>query len=94
MDLVQPAIAVLLVLALLAGSLLLLRRRGIAAFGGSLWVPPGPRRMEIVERLPLGPQHALHMVRVGGRLLLIATTPGSCQIMQDPELPVDEHLKP
>ena len=84
-DILQPLSAVLLVLSLLGGALYILRRRGMASFGvpGS---PPGRqgtgvRQLKVVERVPLGPQHALHLVRAGDRLILIATAPGFCQLI-------------
>jgi flagellar biogenesis protein FliO len=77
MDELQPIFAVVLVLSLLGGALMILRRRGIASFRA---LPAGnPRQMKVVERVPLGAQHALHLVRVGDRLILVATAPGSCQ---------------
>ncbi len=76
----QPLIAIALVMMLLGGVLFLLKKRGVARFA----VLPGrTRRMEVVERVPLGPQHALHLVRVGGRCVLIATAPGNCQILEN-----------
>jgi len=83
-DILPPMLAVVLVLGLLGGALYFLRSRGIASFQ----TPPSPfgrqgsaRQMKVVERIPLGGQHALHLVRVGDRLMLIATGPGSCQIV-------------
>jgi flagellar biosynthetic protein FliO len=73
--------AVVLVLALLGGSLFLLRKRGAAAFSFSRLASAGPRRMQVLERLPLGPQHALHIVRVSGREMVIATAPTSCRLL-------------
>jgi flagellar biosynthetic protein FliO len=73
--------AVVLVLALLGGTLYALRKRGAAAFSFSRLASAGPRRMEVLERLPLGPQHALHIVRVGGRTVVVATAPTSCQLL-------------
>lgn len=81
MDILQPIAAIVLVMALLAGTLLLLRKRGAATFrlpgvsGAEL------RRLEVLERVSLGPQHALHLVRAGGRRILVATAPNSCQIL-------------
>lgn len=80
MDILQPIAAIVLVMALLASVLVLLRKRGAAAFrlpgaAGS------PRRLEVVERVSLGPQHALLLVRVGGRTLLVGTAPNSCQLL-------------
>ena len=37
--------------------------------------------MEVVERLSMGPNHALHLVRVGGRTVVVATSPGGCQLL-------------
>jgi flagellar biogenesis protein FliO len=87
MDDLQPILAVILVLSLLGGLLFFLRRRGIASFQG---FPAGAglgrqasnaRQLKVVERVPLGAQHALHLVRVGDRLMLVATAPGSCQVL-------------
>ncbi len=79
MDELQPILAVILVLSLLGGVLFFLRRRGIASFSG---VPAANvRQLKVVERVPLGAQHALHLVRVGDKLILVATAPGSCQVL-------------
>jgi flagellar biogenesis protein FliO len=74
MDLMQPIGAIVFVIVLLGGVLLLLKRRGGAAYGV-------PRRLEVIERVPLGPHHALHLVRAGDRMVLIATAPSSCQLL-------------
>ena len=81
MDPIQSLLAVLLVLGVLASTLAVLRRRSMLT-----WRMPGSasavtRRMEVVERISLGPNHALHLVRIGERSVLVATTPGSCQIL-------------
>jgi flagellar biosynthetic protein FliO len=80
MDAIQPMAAVVLVLSLLAGSLFLLKKFRLPrrSFGG-------PRRMEVVERVTLGPHHALHLVRLGDRTMVIATAPSSCQLLCDSE---------
>ena len=85
MDTLQPMAAVVLVLALLGGSLFWLRKRGAAAFSFPRLSSAAPRRMQVLERLPLGPQHALHIVRVGGRAMVVATAPTSCQLLCDVE---------
>jgi flagellar biogenesis protein FliO len=74
MDLIQPLAAIVFVAALLGTVLFLLKKRG----GSPSY---GARRLEVIERVPLGPQHALHLVRAGDRLVLIATAPGSCQLL-------------
>jgi flagellar biosynthetic protein FliO len=79
MDFGQQYLAAAAVLGLLGTTLWWLRRRGYAA------VIPGRRagrRMESVERLPLGPQHTLHLVRVGQTALLVACSPSGCSLLQ------------
>jgi flagellar biogenesis protein FliO len=73
-DLIQPLAAILFVAALLGGVLFLLKKRGSASSGPS-------RRLEVIERVSLGPHHALHLVRAGDRLVLIATAPSACQLL-------------
>lgn len=77
MDLIQPLAGIVFVGALLGGALLVLKKRGAVG-------RPGARRLEVIERVPLGPQHALHLVRLGDRILLVATAPSSCQILDQP----------
>jgi flagellar biosynthetic protein FliO len=80
MDWIGQMAAVAGVLALLTGTLWWLRRRGIAG------VLPARRqagrRLECLERLPLGPQHTLHLVRLGETVLLVASSPGGCALVQ------------
>jgi flagellar biogenesis protein FliO len=79
MEVIQPFAAIVLVMALLGGALLFLKKRG----GATLRFPAaGPRRLEVIERVSLGPQHALHLVRTGDRVVLIATAPNSCQLLE------------
>ena len=81
MDVISQIGAVVGVLALLGGVLYVLRARGLATFsGGSTF--RGPRRLRSVERLPLTPQHTLHLVRNGDRLLLLAASPGGCTLLE------------
>ncbi len=80
MDAIRQMAAVAAVLGLMGLTLWWLRRRGLA-------VPlpagrRGGRRLATVERLPLGPQHALHLVRVGGRGLLLASHPSGCVLLE------------
>jgi flagellar biogenesis protein FliO len=76
MDMIQPFGAVLLVMALLGGALFALKRRGAVTLRGG-----GLKRLEVMERVSLGPHHALHLVRAGDRCVLIATAPSSCQLL-------------
>jgi len=79
-EILQQTMAVAAVLALLGAALWWLRRRGFAA------VRPrrnGGRLLKTLERLPLGPQHALHVVRVGERVLVVGCAPGACTLVAD-----------
>lgn len=66
------------VLALLAATLWWLRRRGLA-----LALPRRANRrwLEAVERLPLSPQHSLHLIRLGGQALLLVCSPAGCTVV-------------
>jgi len=91
MDTLQPIAAIVLVLALLAGVLVLMKRRGKATFRLPGVSGTSARRLELVERISLGPQHALHLVRAGGRLLLVGTAPNSCQLL---DAAISEETRP
>lgn len=80
MDFVQQMAATGAVLALLTVTLWWLRRKGFAG------MMPGRRaathRLEHLERLALGPQHTLHLIRLGDTALLLASTPAGCTLVQ------------
>lgn len=79
MELFEQLAAVVLVLALLGGAVWLLKRGALPGVG----IAPrrnGPRQLEVVERVALGPQHSLVLVRVNGVLVLVGTGPGVCEI--------------
>ena len=80
MEAIQQMAAVAVVLLLLGATLWVLRRRGLA--GVALGKRPGGRRIECMERLPLGPQHTLHLVRVGETELLLACSPSGCSLVE------------
>lgn len=78
---IEQLFAVFFVLLLLAAALWALRRRQ----GQPLWPPFSGRNEEqallrSVDRLPLTPQHCLHVVRFAGREVLVATHPGGVTI--------------
>ncbi len=76
----QQAVAIFFVLALLVSTLALLRRRGIGQFPNGLRASAGKsRQMQVIERMPLSPQHSLHLVSVRNSVFLIGVSPGACQ---------------
>ena len=72
--------AVVLVLALLGGALWWLKSRGLVQTAGLH--RRGGRKLQVVERLPLGPHHALHLVRLSGKAMLIASSPSGCTLLE------------
>jgi flagellar biogenesis protein FliO len=79
MEAIQETGAVAAVLALLLLTLWWLRRRGLT--GVTLGRRTAVRRLESLERLALGPQHALHLVRLGGSALLISSSSAGCALI-------------
>jgi flagellar biogenesis protein FliO len=74
------SLAIALVMTLLGGALFLLKKRGAATFRLPR-LSAAAREMEVIERVALGPHHALHLVRIGDRRVLVATAPSSCQVV-------------
>jgi len=72
------------VLLLLGATLWWLRSRGLAQLA-SLPARKTARRLESMERLALTPQHTLHLVRLGGRALLISSSPSGCALVETSE---------
>jgi len=83
MDVLRQVLSVLLVFSLLGAVLWLLRRGGRISFQGlaRTRVQGNTRSMVAVERLQLTPQHTLHMVRINGREVLVATHPQGCSVV-------------
>jgi flagellar biogenesis protein FliO len=77
----QQILAVLLVLGLLAAALWLLRSRGLAQFRGPMRSKSG-RHLESIARLPLTPQHSVHLIRVSDHAILLALSPSSCTLVE------------
>ncbi len=40
------------------------------------------RHLQSIERLPLTPQHSLHLVEAEGRRLLVAVHPAGCSVLE------------
>jgi flagellar biogenesis protein FliO len=79
MDLARQLLAVLFVLGLLAAALWWLRKKAgvrIAGRGGR------QRQVVLVERLSLTPQHAVHLIHVAGRALVVGTGPSGCALLE------------
>lgn len=81
MEEIQQAVVVIGVLAALGIALYVLRGKGIVQFAIKGSGGAHERRLESIERLPLTAQHSLHLVRVAGRVILIAISPGGCSVL-------------
>jgi flagellar biogenesis protein FliO len=84
MEVARQVLSVLLVFALLGAALWTLRQRSGVVFRGWPRRTPGrTKALEPIERVSLTPQHALHLVRVGGREFLVATHPRGCTFLTE-----------
>ena len=82
MEILRQILSVLMVLALLGGALWWLNRKNLVRFGVRGRRRRNGARMEAVERLPLTAQHALHLVRLADRALLVAVHGGGCTLLE------------
>ena len=64
---IRQLLAVSGVLLLMGVALWWLRSKGLAQYGMRPSSGARRRTLESMERLPLGPQHSLHLVRLAGR---------------------------
>lgn len=75
-DLIRQALAVFLVFGLLVVAVWKLR-------GGTFPVRSAGQRLASMGRLELTPQHAVHLIQIDGRELVVATHPQGCSILSD-----------
>lgn len=81
MEIVRQLLAVVLVVALAAGSAWWLRRG--APLRPARWPARGrTRRLELLERLPLGPHQSLCLVRSGERILTLLVHSGGGLLLE------------
>ncbi len=81
MDLFQQLFIVGAVLAAFGGALWTLQRRGLVRLTGMGLSARADRRLQVIERLQLTPQHSLCLVKLEDRVLLIGTAPSSCSVL-------------
>jgi flagellar biosynthetic protein FliO len=82
-DMYRQFFGVLLVLGILIGAVYVLKQRGLARFTGMRVLGGQERVMKVVERIPLTAQHAVHLVQIGQRRVLIASSPQSCELITE-----------
>lgn len=82
MEIARQAMAVAAVFALL-GAVLYFARRGGAIRFPMARLQGRVKSIEAVERVALTPQHALHIVRIHGREVVIATHPQGCTVVSE-----------
>ena len=79
----QQVLAIFLVLALLGAALWFLRSRGLAHYRGPAR-RKSARHLEAIARLPLTPQHSVHLIRVSDHAVLLALSPTGCTLVETP----------
>lgn len=81
MDLARQLIGIAVVLGLLAWILWILRKKGFVA-----GVPAHAgkhRRVQLLERVPLTSTHSVHLIRAGGRTILLAVHSSGVTVLCD-----------
>jgi flagellar biogenesis protein FliO len=78
-EIARQVSAVMLVFALLGATL----RRGASWRFARGLRSSAARSLEAVERLALTPQHSLHLVKIGGREVVVATYPQGCVLLTE-----------
>ena len=86
MDIARQIAAVLFVFGLLGG-LLFLGRRGQWFTAGLRRSMGDSRRLELIETMRIGPHHAIHIIRVDRRTVVISAHPAGCTLLRDLEGP-------
>jgi flagellar biogenesis protein FliO len=85
MEWIRQALAVTAVLGLMLAGMAWLRRRGLARPSATGSWSRRPRRLELVDRLSLTPQHSVHLVRMGGRAILVGRSPSGLSLLESVE---------
>ena len=80
-DFYRQFIGIAVVLGGLVALLWFAKKRGAANW--NFRRSDGDRLVRIVERVSLTPQHTLFVLDIAGRTTLLATSPGSCQIVSE-----------
>jgi flagellar biogenesis protein FliO len=83
---------VLLVFGLLGAGLWYTRRRGMANWTFGSPVSTG-QKATVIQRLPLTPNHSVHILSVSGRQFLLSCSPSSCQLITELR-PDSEQVEP
>ncbi len=93
MDIVRQSLAITVVFALLWAALWLLKKKGTLS---TRRTKGGPHPIEVRGKLGLSAQHSLHLVRVGGRELLLGVHPSGftviCDLIPGPSADQDSSL--
>jgi flagellar biogenesis protein FliO len=82
MDLARQLLAVLFVLGLLAAALWWLRQNGRVRLPGA-GRGGRQRHVVLVEKMSITPQHALHLIHIADRALLVGTGPSGCGLIEN-----------
>ena len=81
MEMMDPIPAILAVVGVVGLALWWLGRKGAVRFGRARFRRPS-RRLESIERLALSPHHAIFLVRVDDRAMVVAQSPAGLQVLE------------
>ena len=81
MELYEQLIGVVVVLGILAGSLWLLKQKGLVR-ATIRYRGAGKPPLELIDRLALTPHHSLHLVRLADRTILVGLSPNGCALLE------------
>jgi flagellar biogenesis protein FliO len=88
MDIVRQSLAITFVFALLWAALWFLRKRGNIRIG----FPKARAATAVLEsraKLNLGPQHSIHVIRIGERDMVVAVHPAGVTLLSRPSQAAD-----
>ncbi|HEY6392902.1 MAG TPA: flagellar biosynthetic protein FliO [Bryobacteraceae bacterium] len=88
MDILRQSLAITFVFALLWAALWFLRKRGNIRIGFPR-ARASQRVLELRGKLALGPQHSIHIVRIGERDMVVAVHPAGVTVLCQPAHAVD-----
>lgn len=82
MELSEQLLAVVMVLGILGAGLWVLKRKGFVRTTLRRAPRAGELRLEVLDRLPLTPQHSVHLIKIADRTILVGVSPGGCNLLE------------
>jgi len=77
----MAAVLEILALLLVLAALWLLRHKSRELFQWAAIPRRQPRALQVLEQVRLSPNHSVHLVRLGDRVMVVAIHPSGCQLL-------------